>query len=269
MFNYHLSVGQSLKYINIKHEVKYFSKTLDVNLNSWDNCLKTGELDYSISKYLNRKKILRFPIDIYLFTRSLNKSIKNEKDSFIFIERFNFIELLIISLICINKLNSLIILFRHDLVHYGYKIIIYKFILKILIYFKGKKLIIVTDSVKLSITLGNYFKIKIETLPVPISICKNKIENKKDLIKLGWPGPPRIEKGWDKILILIKDICKSNINIILYVSEDASNLINDKIVLLNSTMSNLEYLNNIHSLDIVLLPYDYKKYKYSTYNIFI
>jgi len=143
--------------------------------------------------------------------------------------------------------------------------------------------------------LTEYYQIKITnkkimTLPIPVSTSKVKFKNitKKSFI-IGFLGPPRIDKGFLLLPDLIQNIIKNNdnIKIKLYIQiakdmsfelENTFKKINDlsnnpknkllKIHFLKGPLSDESYQAYFSSIDLILILYQDKRYKYSTSGIF-
>ena len=110
-------------------------------------------------------------------------------------------------------------------------------------------------------------------MPIPHTdiSCPEKESKIETEIFCWWPGSPRLEKGWDILKYIAKEIIKGGEKICFIATENADLLSNPEGINIKTTKNNLtreEYLEWLCLSDIILLPYHADAYKERTSGIF-
>jgi hypothetical protein len=236
-------------------------------------------------------------LNFYIFFKSIRKLRNNflatlnsliTCKSIIFFESFNPFQLLSLLLAihtCNKKENiTLWLLFRggpnwgggnFKLISYGFS---YSFRLLLFIFTRINtklKVSYFTDSEILVFELTKFYGTDVKILPIPhTELPLKKVEpakTKNNLIKVWWPGTPRLDKGSEIIKSFINYESSKLENIMLFSSE--TNLIDFSlskinIELLENKISHQKYQNLFYETDVIILPYDKGIYNESTSGIF-
>ncbi len=254
MLFYHKALGEALKLLQINHKALYYSENLRVSIEGWEKCVKIGNLDQNIKIYFEKLLPSKFILDCYKFIRSVIPHIAKKEKNILFIERFNIPELFCLGIVSIILKNPLIILFRHDQ-NYLRGGILYKIILYSINFLNGGKVTLATDSKILTKNLSKYFKVDVETLPIPLKIPKLDSIDGDGLIKVWWPGAPREDKGWSVVTRLLNEIKSSELNLKIYLSNELFNTSNKNIIYIDKYLVDKDYFNYLNKSDIIFLPY--------------
>jgi len=135
---------------------------------------------------------------------------------------------------------------------------------------------LLTDSALLKAPLSKFYDKNVHLFPV---IDTSEIPltpfscHRGDRLRLWWPGIPRENKGLNTINNILPTLDKaSTIEVDVVLSEDA--VIDYKperlhLIKLPSTLSSQDYLSQLCSADVILLPYDAETYRWKTSGIFI
>ena len=219
---------------------------------------------------------------LFTFNKILNSN------SIIFFESFNPFQLFSLLLAihsCKYKKNiTLWLLFRggpnwgggnYKLIAYGFS---YSFKLLLFIFRlfnRNIKITYFTDSEILVTELTIFYKNNVKILPIPhTELPEESLTPSKTtdgLIKVWWPGTPRVDKGSEVIKNFIENIAPDQCNIMLIASKN--NLIDFrlskiKVEVLENNIPNSKYQNLFYEADIIILPYDKGIYNESTSGIF-
>lgn len=200
--------------------------------------------------------------------------IKKKDRVVVMMEQFGLPELSIflLFLFFFRPKIKLLLLHRFSLQDMGRKKRIYLFlhnwISRIL---KKTNLILLSDSDLIAESLTTFFKQKIEVVPIPHTASNLEVKKKeKDLF--WWPGgSTRVDKGMEHIknLSTILSISKSKYKLV--VADSAKEKIgkNSNVIYIKSNLSPNEYINNMQTMGLILLPYLAKDYHSRTSGIFV
>ncbi|MFM7439473.1 MAG: hypothetical protein ACKO2V_12860 [Snowella sp.] len=242
----------------------------------WNGCLLDTDLEEEgngIEKIGRIKDALLLGLSIAQYFRNHSQ---NNQSTIIFLERFIHLQLfsLAVALFLIPRKNIQVwLLYRRD-AHHDKTRSIYKFLHQIIHQLLPKNQFkFLTDSELLANSLSDYFQEKITVMPIPHTdiSCPEKASKRETEIFCWWPGSPRLEKGWDILKYIAKEIIKGGEKICFITTENANLLPNPKGINLKTTKNNLtreEYLEWLCLSDIILLPYHADAYKERTSGIF-
>jgi hypothetical protein len=247
--------------------------------------------------HLNRlfRMVFRTFYTILFFYPSLIKSLikqNNKKSDFIpdvyFWESFHWVEIvgMIFFYLIKNKTckkQQLWILCRFDLYHIGtiyddipskFGKIIIRWLISLIHKLFRDNLRLISDSEILSSELSNYFKKQFITVPIPHSIClKNNffIKRKHDFLKIFYAGRTKNRGRGEGVVkeLLNNDNGK---NLWFLFENTKFDLCNEKlhIKLLPNYLSDEKYKKIItQNVDIIVMPYDPKRYGASTSGVFL
>jgi len=207
----------------------------------------------------------------------LKKQFKRlKKNDLVYIDGYSFYFLisLILYLLINRNLNKLVIWIR-----YPYDNIIKKYIFKFFIYLfnidSNRKLITITENLKLAKLLNKRFSIKIPTLPSHHKIEKIYIKNRKfnnSKINILCPGSFRPEKYGKNLVNFLENNIKNKKSFVLNIDKKFSNFYKNiykiNIRFIKNDLKKSEFVNQINNCDLVILPYDFLDYKLRTSGIF-
>lgn len=135
---------------------------------------------------------------------------------------------------------------------------------------------ILTDSEPLAVTYRTLLGRDVQALPVPHTppILPTVLEGDRSILRCWWPGAPRAEKGAAIIQALLASQDSLAGQFHLYASQDArltapAHHGRMQVTPLPAHLSRVEYLAQLASSDLVLLPYDAKAYQQRTSGVFI
>lgn len=284
MYTYHLAVGGAARIIGWKHLVVCPNDPeLSLLPFDWYPLLEGVELESRVirSSYFSRILAIFYALfdQATSIVSFLNKNITKAEGVVLLIERFNWMQLLAFTLgiVCYRKKNiEAWLLFRHSpdtfITHSG---LIYRLCIWILGIKLGKaRLRLLTDSESLNILLKNYFKLEFTTMPIPHthSYISKKNTTNDDFIMCWWAGPPRENKGWSLIRLIVCANNTSNVNICLLAARSScikNNPSNIRVVEVDDFLSPDAYTDTMSRIDVMLLPYSKKEYSASTSGIFV
>ncbi len=274
---YHEAVSQATKKLGWEYEAIIPAHHGNQNLPlDWNGCLLDTDLEEEGNGV---EKISRIK-DAFLLGLSIAQYFRNhsqkDQSTIIFLERFIHLQLfsLAVALFLIPRQNIQVwLLYRRD-AHYDKTRSIYKFLHQIIHQLLPKNQFkFLTDSELLANSLSDYFQEKITVMPIPHTdiSCPEKESKINKEIFCWWPGSPRLEKGWDILKDITKEIIKGGEKICLIATENADFHPNSEGINIKTTKNNLtreEYLEWLCLSDIILLPYHADAYKERTSGIF-
>lgn len=218
-------------------------------------------------KYNKHTSFLAKISNVKNFILGIKKILNNRKFDYLLIDgvTYNYILLFLLLINILNiKNKTFFVYFRTE------NSLISKKLIQFLINLSFNKIFILTDSSNLLNIFNKYYS-NVEMLPIPHIYKKNGYINKlvfehKEVYNIYLPGDFRKEKN--VINNLIK-ILNSNFKHNLFLSESfKSSLNHNKITFIKSNLDPEEYIQQIKNVDIVILPYDNKSYKFRTSGIF-
>ena len=274
---YHEAVSQATKKLGWEYEAIIPAHHGNQNLPlDWNGCL----LDTDLEEEGNGVEKIGRIKDAFLLGLSIAQYFRNhsqkDQSTIIFLERFIHLQLfsLTVSLFLIPHKNLQVwLLYRRD-AHYDKTRSIYKFLHQVIHRILPKNQFkFLTDSELLANSLSDYFQEKITVMPIPHTdiSCPEKESKIETEIFCWWPGSPRLEKGWDILKYIAKEIIKGGEKICFIATENADLLSNPEGINIKTTKNNLtreEYLEWLCLSDIILLPYHTDAYKERTSGIF-
>lgn len=266
------SQGHEIAFINIFKKVSKFNNFNIVLLNSENSKIKFQFENIRIfPSVLNSKLLFKLFLILFLNIKTLikllgEKKLKIKKNDIILIDSTsygNLASIFIYLYLCAKKNN---IFFYKRVIEENY--ITDKFFLNFLqrIF---PKIIFLTDSNLILKYLEKNLK-NIYNLPIPHTY-KKKYNYKKETkyIKIWFPGKLRDEKGVNNLRsVLINN--KNYDKIKFYCDKEFK--IKHKYKFIYTKLNNLsskKYLDHFRKMDVILLPYSHKSYKYRTSGIFI
>jgi len=127
------------------------------------------------------------------------------------------------------------------------------------------------DSDLLKADLEQVFGETIHVLPVPVKKAANIGEVRgRDTLNMWWPGSPRPEKGWKNIKKLVSELASYHQGVFsLTVSSKTVEVVSPNLRTVNNVLTRQEYLSQFQNSELILLPYDSRKYRASTSGIFV
>ncbi len=238
---------------------KNFLKIKEVNL------LKILEL-FSFYKFPNILNFFKNIFQIYSFFKRIKI---NPKDT-IYIDGYNLLFLIsfLISIIFLKQKISIIIYCRYNFV--GIKKKIFRLILKLLSKL-SHKVSILTDTINLSKIYKKETKLKTILMPIPHTFKKrnNSPNLNTNKIKLFFPGQFRKDKFNNNFNNFLKLNNTSDIQIYINIKFKNSLKIKNKIIRFSNNLSRNNYFKIFDKINLVVLPYEIKDYKYRSSGIFI
>jgi hypothetical protein len=235
-------------------------------------------------------KIFRLTLNSLILAKSIHQYLNNtlskiesNSSSIIFVDSFKPPELLAfaISLFFLSRKELKVwLLYRHD----DYQKLLFGLFYKIINNIIKNKVLennfmILTDSEKLQRSLTAYFKKAVHLVPIPHTqnlqniTIKNPTKNIDDQIILAWwCGNPNLEKGLKVIQELVNssDPFAKYLHFFLSEKSDLPNINNNiKITYLSAYLTRQEYLQQLMTVDILLLPYDSEIYRERTSGVFV
>lgn len=279
-FHYHKSVGEAAASLGWKHVVAIPPKLEKADLPpEWEPCLDIKGPDPNdtfFDKVLKANDTLKLAIMIAKFLKK--NALLESKHCIIFLESFARLQLfsLAFSLFLIPKDTvSVWLLYRFDVHHFKYRFV-YKILNQIIKWRLGsKKFKFLTDSELLKVSLSNYFNESFHIMPIPHADLGGSIPNLRKIkspeILCWWPGSPRPEKGLRAIQLLTNFSSESSKKLCIIAASSSGLILKPggaKILLIADELTSSEYLEWLHTCDIVLLPYDPIVYSERTSGIF-
>jgi hypothetical protein len=275
---YHQSVGQATKHLGWEHQVAVARDPTIKNLpDRWSFSFNNYDLESEsniIKKIFRIKSAFDLGIDIANYLRE--DVIARSRFKIIFLERFIHLQLLslLIALLLIPKKEFVVwLLYRRD-VHKDRTRFIYKLLNHLIKKLLGSdRFKLLTDSELLSHSLSSYFNQPVIVMPIPHTdfICCDRSTEKVAEIVCWWPGPPRLEKGWETIKALGNVQFDKNALFCL-VAAESSELVPKsggiKIQRVKNNLTRLEYSQYLNICDFILLPYNSDAYRERTSGIF-
>ena len=274
---YHEAVSQATKKLGWEYEAIIPAHHGNQNLPlDWNGCL----LDTDLEEEGNGVEKIGRIKDAFLLGLSIAQYFRNhsqkDQSTIIFLERFIHLQLfsLAVALFLIPRQNIQVwLLYRRD-AHQDKTRSIYKFLHQVIhLILPKNQCKFLTDSELLANSLSDYFQEKITVMPIPHTdiSCPEKELKIETEIFCWWPGSPRLEKGWDILKYIAKEIIKGGEKICFIATENADLLSNPEGINIKTTKNNLtreEYLECLCLSDIILLPYHADAYKERTSGIF-
>jgi hypothetical protein len=195
-----------------------------------------------------------------------------QKNDLVYIDGYSFYFLisLILYLLTNRNLTKLVIQIR-----YPYSNIVKKCIFKFFIYLFNKdlnnQLITITENTYLARSLSKRFTIKVPVLPSHHNIeKKNYIKNKKlnNRLNILCPGSFRIEKYGANLINFLENNIKNKERFILNIDkkfcDHYKKFYKFNIRFVKSSLEKNEYIKELNSCDLIILPYDFVNYELRT-----
>jgi hypothetical protein len=296
---YAQAVGRSASMLGWNHlaAISKSNKYSDMVIpDNWTCCLDCRNV---FTAFLPRKtffsRIIELFFDNPVASYRLGKSIATYLDEIIqsyptdkivlLVDSFHVPELLaiILSLLRISEKNRVCVWFVYRYEISKKRIHIYRFLNQILEQvIPVDQIKLLTDSKTLAEYLSGYFKRHFSVLPIPhtsetITITDGNqrfsetIRQNKSEILAWWPGRPRANKGLvilQKIASIAYDI-SPNVCIVAGQGSSLQQVTGGvRIELVNDVLAREEYVELLHTVDVILLPYDPKNYRLQTSGIF-
>jgi hypothetical protein len=270
--SFHNSQGHEIAFIKIFKKISKFNNLNTVLLNAENSKIKFQFENIRIfPSFLNLKLPFKFLLILFLSVKTLikllsEKKLEIKKNDIILIDSTsygNLASILIYLYLCAKKNN---IFFYKRVIEKNY------FIDKIFLYFLQRiflKVTFLTDSDLILKYLKKNLK-NIYNLPIPHTYKKKfNYKKKTKYIKIWFPGKLRDEKGVNNLRsVLINN--KNYDKIKFYCDKEFK--IKHKYKFFYTKLNNLsskKYLDHFRKMDLILLPYSHKSYKYRTSGIFI
>jgi hypothetical protein len=246
----------------------------DKKPDGWEKCLMPKVPGSFFRKAI---KVASYIFRIYKYLRRQTRFYKG-KEKIIFLESFYTFQLaaILLSTLFISRRNiSVWLLFRHSTPQLHPYELIYKWMIYVFYaLFKGR-IVMLTDSDLLRISLSGFFKKDFYALPIPHTgsiIDASPYHKVDDALLIWWPGDPRPEKGLDIVRAMLNTPYHGERKVRFILSEDTplnAVAVQYDVVKLDSHLSPEQYKKWLLMSDIVLLPYDREVYSEGTSGIFV
>jgi len=211
------------------------------------------------------KNILSKSLSILKNSFILFKKIRTENNAILIFQSFFASEIIITFLLTLfNRLllnrreYKIVLIMRFEFSKI--QKIIFPLFIKLLP--KNTRILFFTDTAELQLIHQNNIKQNVVVLPIPHTFKCEPVLNDRSNLRIGFPGFPRKEKGFELIGNIIENINYDNI---IYNLQDwqlyKNNFVGKKNVNLNfQTKSRKNYTDYICSCDIIILPYTNRNY---------
>lgn len=286
-YTYAEAVGRSAKIIGWTHLAAISKEYSDKDIpHNWKACLACRNLitigqQSSVFSRLGRV-LVGNAIDSYKLATSTACYLREITQRYptgriiLLVDSFFSNELLAIlySLLIFSQKSRLYVwfLYRYELT--PNRIYVYRFLNRIIeLIFPVSHINLLTDSETLKDYLSGYFNRSFDVVPIPHTPenFSKKISRNQSEILAWWPGAPRANKGLAILQKLASNVydSASNICIIAARSSQLQQVVGGvKIELIDDVLSREDYINLLHTVDIILLPYDPILYRLQTSGIF-